>query len=348
MDRLTGRRPAAVVAWAVAMVLTASGCATFAAADSGRSGGGATGALVTPTTVPSGLSSTDSPLSGLPGGAGKPVLVVKIDNTHQAQPQAGLRDADVVYIEEVEWGLTRIAAVFSSKQPKSVGPVRSARITDLELLRQYGKVAFAYSGAQTRMLPLLANADLYDVSGDRDPTGYRRASDRRAPYNFMGTPAKLLARAPKAAAAHDMGFTFAAKPPAGGVSGRTLKARWPDSSAEFRYDSAGHRYDVRLNDRPARAAEGGQQHARTVVVQYVEERDSGFGDKYGGKTPLSITVGTGAGWVLRDGKAYKVTWSRPTPESGTVFAGKDGSPVAFRPGQVWVLLVNKVAPVTLR
>lgn len=74
--------------------------------------------------------------------------MVKIDDTPPAHPQAGLEDADVVYIEQVEGGLTRLAAVFSSNIPTVIGPVRSARISDIEILKQFGRVAFAYSGAQ--------------------------------------------------------------------------------------------------------------------------------------------------------------------------------------------------------
>ena len=73
----------------------------------------------------------ENSISSLPGGDG-PVLVVKIDDTSQARPQIGLEDADIVYIEQVEGGLTRLAAIFSSKIPQKIGPVRSARISDVE------------------------------------------------------------------------------------------------------------------------------------------------------------------------------------------------------------------------
>ncbi len=78
---------------------------------------------------------TTSPLSGREGGVDTPVMVVKYDNTPAAQPHRGLTSADVVYVEPVEWGLTRLAAVFSTDLPEAVGPVRSARISDIDLLR---------------------------------------------------------------------------------------------------------------------------------------------------------------------------------------------------------------------
>jgi len=91
-------------------------------------------------------------LSGRVGTDG-PILIVKIDDTKMAHPQIGLEQADIVYIEQVEGGLTRLAAVYSSQIPKEIGPVRSARISDLELFSQFGKVGFAYSGAQAKLRP---------------------------------------------------------------------------------------------------------------------------------------------------------------------------------------------------
>ena len=117
-------------------------------------------------------------------------------------------------------------------------------------------------------------------------------------------------------------------------------APYPDSQAKFVWDPTAKAFDVWLNKRPARATEGGTQHATTVVLQYVRQTDSGFGDRYGGRTPKLATVGSGKAWVLRDGRAYAVTWSRPVATGGTTFTGSDGQVVAFAPGQVWVVLVN--------
>ena len=272
---------------------------------------------------------------------------MKFDNTTFAQPHAGLKDADIVYVEEVEYGLTRIAAVFSTTLPRIVGPVRSARISDIDLLAQFGKPAFAYSGSQHLLRPVIARASLYDVSGDLGPSGYFRDSNRRAPYNFMGKPALLLDRAPKASTAKDIGFVFSTTAPAGGKAIKSATAPYPASQAQFVWNPSAKSFDVRLNGKAARAAEGGTQHATTVVLQYVRQTDSGYHDKYSGHTPKLDTVGTGKAWVLRDGMAYPVTWSRPSPTGGTTFTGADGQVVAFAPGQVWVALVNNKSKVTL-
>jgi hypothetical protein len=79
----------------------------------------------------------------------------------------------------------------------------------------------------------------------------------------------------------------------------------------------------------------------TLIVQMVSITDSGYGDKFGGVTPLSETVGSGKAYVLRDGKRFLCTWSRATAEAGTTFSLMDGTPMNFAPGQIWVALTDK-------
>ncbi|WP_462113717.1 DUF3048 domain-containing protein [Kitasatospora cinereorecta] len=86
------------------------------------------------------------------------VLAVKIDNVAAARPPTGLEKADIVYVEQVEAGLSRILAAYSSDVPSVIGPVRSARETDLELLRQFDEPMLAYSGAQSALRPSIEAA----------------------------------------------------------------------------------------------------------------------------------------------------------------------------------------------
>ena len=343
----------------VALTLVVSGCSGSGPAAPGESGSPAGSSTPAPTTTRTDGAATPeatptdempadaSPLSGRAGGAGKPTIIVKYDNTLSAQPHSGLKKADVVYVEEVEYGITRLAAVFATDLPTVVGPVRSARISDLDLFANYGTPAFAYSGAQQKLKPYIAASNLIDVSGDKGPYGYFRDSSRRAPYNFMGQPEKLVARAKTASDAPSIGFEFARTAPVGGKAVTKITASYPAASAQFVWNLKSGGYDVRLNGRPARATEGGTQRATTVVVQYVKQYDSGFGDKFGGRTPKEETIGSGKGWVFRNGKAYKITWSRADKESPTTFVGADGQVVPFAPGQVWVALVNRTDPISM-
>lgn len=294
----------------------------------------------TPTPSPAPAEVKRSLLSGRPGLKDGPVLVVKFDNTSHAEPHAGLPDADVVYLEQVEGGLTRYAAVFSTKIPKVMGPIRSARIADLELFPQYGKFAFAYSGAQHRLRPVIASTPLYDVSGDRGITGYWRQSGRYAPYDFFGDGVTLLKRAPHAQKPRDVGFTFDDAVPAGGRAVKSVTAHWPAARAQFTWSSSRQRWLLTMDGRQSMATDGSRLGGTTVIVQYVNVYPSGYGDKFGGVTPMSDTVGSGNALILRNGKAYNGHWSRPTRSKGTTWT-VDGQEFPLAAGQVWILLVKK-------
>ncbi len=305
---------------------------------------------ITPSAIPSPSPTPEptSPLTGLPETTPSPVLVVKLDNTHNAQPHAGLKDADVVYIEEVEYGITRLAAVFSSVIPDHIGPVRSARITDIDLLAQYGTPAFAYSGAQHKMFPVLDKASIVDVSPRTGAEGYARDFDRRAPYNYFLDGTVAIERAPDASTDHDIGFVFSPDVHAGGAVNTKAKMKWGYAKAMFTFDPITGLYKVNLNGYPAEAEENDKgQNAATVVIQYVKQEPSKFFDKGGGNTPHAETIGTGTATILRDGYSYDVTWNRPSATVGTTFTMADGSPMPFKPGQQWIVLLNKKTPATL-
>jgi hypothetical protein len=248
-----------------------------------------------------------------------------------------VRSADIVYVEQVEGGLTRLMAMFSSRLPAKVGPVRSARISDLHILPMFDKPALAYSGVQTKMIPFVQKASLFDVSDSAAPGAYSREPGRYAPYNLVASPRKLLARAPGASKAKDIGFTFG-DAPEGGTARKSFSVRYPAARFTFRWSEQQGRWLIWQDGARNMAAEGGQLGAPTIVVQYVRTTRSQFHDVNGSYTPLIKTVGRGNAVVLRDGMAYKARWSRESEEGGTEFTTPDGEPMPFAQGQVWVVL----------
>lgn len=294
-----------------------------------------------PTPSSDGIPPGASPFSGLPGGEGKPVLAIKVDNTRAAQPHAGLQSADLVYVTEVEWDLTRLIAVFNSSLPDVIGPVRSARISDIDILAPFGKIAFSNSGMQSKLRPVLAASNLYDVSAEKIYEAFVNDPGRPSPVDHMADPVALLAAAPDAEVARDIGFTFSAEPPSGGTPVKSVTMTWPASQVSFTWDEAAGNFIVGLNGEESRSTEGGPQRAATVVIQSVEQSESGYGDRYGGKTPFIQTVGTGAAVVLRDGRLWSVTWERPALTEGTRFVLPDGSQMPFAIGQEWIVLLDE-------
>ncbi|MGW7238383.1 DUF3048 domain-containing protein [Streptomyces sp. NPDC054804] len=318
------RRRTALTAALAAAVLTASltaGCTRHGTSDDGR--------------APHGSRAPDGQHTA---GTGS-VLAVKIDNVAAARPQTGLDSADVVYAEQVEGGLSRLMAVYATKLPEVIGPVRSARESDLELLRQFDRPTLAFSGAQRKLLPLIDRAPLRPKTPEAASDAYYRGSDKPAPHNLYLRPPKLLAGGAPGEAALTTGFRYGPAP-AGGTATATRAVRYPAARFTFTWSAAEKRWLVSMDGTPARTTAGKRVAAATVVVQHVRVRTSAFHDVLGNYTPFTETVGTGKAEVLRDGRSFETTWTRREAGDGTTFTGADGSPVDFAEGQVWVVFAK--------
>jgi hypothetical protein len=283
-------------------------------------------------------------LSGRVGSDG-PILVVKIDDTRAAHPQAGLEDADVIYIEQVEGGLTRLAAVYSSKIPAIIGPVRSARISDIEILEQFGRVAFAYSGAQKKLLPVIASANLENLGAQRQSREIYANDPMRNPPTAMMLQAQTLMQKVKeqqlpVAISKSVGWNFADTVDTG-TAIASVKVSWPANSYDAVWSAAEKRWLLSHSGVPNLSASGIHLGASTFVIQIVSITPSEYGDKFGGVTPFTETVGSGRGYILRDGKYISAIWNRPTPGAGTIWRTVQGEEIAFAPGQIWIALTDK-------
>ena len=275
-----------------------------------------------------------------------PIVVVKIDDTNEAHPQVGIDKADLIYIEQVEGGLVRLAALFSSKLPDYIGPVRSARISDIDLLAQFGKVAFFYSGAQSKLYPVIKEANLFDIGAMHEsPKIYTRDPDRIAPYDMIlyGPEVKKRIADLDVATTKDFGFTFGDLVKKGRKIS-SAKVNWPAASYSANWN--GKSWDLLHNGKADVTSDGIQISPSTFIIQTVVITDSEYQDKLGGVTPLSITVGEGTGWVLRDGFAIKAKWNRPDASSGTTWSDLDGNEIKMAAGQVWVALTDQAPEFT--
>jgi hypothetical protein len=275
-----------------------------------------------------------SPFTGEPIARLGPELIFKIDNVIQARPPTGLTKADIVYLLPVDGGLSRIFAVFSSHIPPVVGPVRSARAEDIRLLGQFGRPAFAFSGAQPELLPVVERSAIVDLYAGI-VGGYYRDFRRVAPYNLYARTRQLLAEAKGESRARDIGFRFGPAPN-GGQPTKSYSVTYPAASFTFRWSPSQHRWLSWMDGKPANSAGGGQLGARTVVIQSVVVGLSHFRE-LGIKPPYANTVGSGIAVVLRDGRAYRVRWSRPRPDGGTTYTRPGGQRMPFALGQVWVV-----------
>jgi len=265
------------------------------------------------------------------------VLIVKIGNTFPERPATGLAKADIVYLIPVEGGLSRIMAVFSSHYPRVIGPVRSARQTDKDLLRQFGRPAFAWSGAQPQLQWVVQHewriVNLYAGTAG----GYFRSFNRPEPYNLYANTRTLMKQARHASVARDIGFRFGAPPPGGHPQG-ARSVSYPAASFRFTWSSHKRRWLVWMDGSPATSVGAGRLSAPTVVIQRVVVGLSRFLEQGPMEPPDAHTVGSGTAVVLRDGKAYHARWSRPSANGGTTFTTDAGKPMTFARGPVWIVL----------
>lgn len=282
-----------------------------------------------------------SPFTGEHIKAPGPVLAAKIDNIVFARPQTGLTKADIIYVLPVEGGLTRFLAIWSSHFPPVIGPVRSARFDDLELLRQFGRPAFAWSGAQNHLWPVVERARIVDLYAALVP-GYFRGTTRPAPDNLYATTRVLLHDAHgRESKARCIGFRFGPAPK-GGRRTSSASVSYPAALFRFVWSGQRHHWLVWMDGAPAASTEGPQLSAATVVIQHTRVRTSHFLEE-GRRPPYAETIGHGWALVLRDGRSYRVQWSRTGYNTGTNFT-YHGKPFTFAKGQVWVVLTgNKKA-----
>jgi hypothetical protein len=301
-----------------------------------------------PATIPAPPTTSASPLTGLPMDitrARRPVLVVKIDNAPMARPQIGLNQADVVFEEGVEGGITRFAALFHSEDSKPVGPVRSARSTDIRLISALRHPLFAYSGANATFQRYVHEAPLVDVGFDAHPDRYSRDSSRPSPYNLFSETGKLFDLAPDGAVPPPS--LFAWRSPGAAASG-------PDARAvtHARVWWQAHRLTEALWDWDAiakgwRRTQNGEAHVdgagkqvtpANVVIQFVTYHDTGQVDSTGTAVPEADVIGEGDAWVLTGGMLIPGRWSKKSDGEITRYTDASGAPVQLAPGKTWVEL----------
>ncbi|MFK0246081.1 DUF3048 domain-containing protein [Amycolatopsis azurea] len=264
------------------------------------------------------------------------ILAVKVDNVAAARPQTGLGEADLVYVEPVEGGLTRLLALYHGRPPSVIGPVRSARATDLGLLAQYGKPVLAYSGAAPELLPSLHSASLTNASPTEVPNAYFRDEKRPSPHNLYLRPQQI----PDGENAPADAFPPSGTAPESGLPAATTTIQYPAAIFTFTWSQDLGGYLIGLDGSPMTSVDDGQIQAATVIEQRVTVR---LGERGESGTvpdsPIAQTVGTGQATVWRDGRRFSGTWERPTAQAPTRFTTSSGQPLPVSQGPLWILLV---------
>lgn len=354
MRRTTRRAPTAlIVVLSVGVLAACAGTPPAApASDPAREPSALAAASPTGAPSPSGAPSPAAvaqpvrdPFTGRTPAPRGPVVAVKIDNSPLARPYTrGLGEASLVYQELMEGGSTRFLAVFAPATGNEVGPIRSVREGDVELLQQFGTIALGASGGNTGVLATVAKAakegKLLDASFDVLPGPYRQGARRRDAINFFTSPQKIDQARPSGSPPKDIGLHFAPLPADAGFPAASASIAFsPIASVKVGYDQASGRYEVFQDGDRMR-----DFHPTNVLAQHVQIELSRYVDVLGNATPYTQTVGSGPVALLRDGRRVSGTWRRLAPQTGTRFLDDKDRDLPLKPGPTLVLLVPKGTP----
>ncbi|GAA2235715.1 DUF3048 domain-containing protein [Rarobacter faecitabidus] len=284
------------------------------------------------------------PLTGVPTDkvAKRPALSIKIENSPSARPQIGIDQADIVYEEVVEGGITRFIAVFQSKNPKQVAPVRSVRPMDANIVAPLGGL-LAYSGGQRAFLGLAPAAGLQVISMDRGDAGFSRMPGRAAPHNVLGDTTAFWKQAKgDHKKLPDPAFEYAssAEESTAATAGSPIDELSVQMSQGFnpRWKWDEGKFLRSEGSTPATVADGTRLSAANVVVLKVKLETTKYRDPAGTAVPETIVIGSGKGLVISAGKAIEVEWKKKDTASPVILTA-NGEDVELAPGNTWVELM---------
>jgi predicted nucleic acid-binding Zn-ribbon protein len=275
--------------------------------------------------------------TGLPGtDIRRPALAVKIDNVSIARPQAGINQADIVYEELVEAGLTRLIAIFQTTDSRVVGPVRSARTSDPPLLAGFDNPLFAYSGANRGTREVVKDSDLTDVGYDTTRESYWRSTSRRAPHNLFTSTERLWSQYPNRDEIPKPPFTFRTENSPLHANAKKATGVFVDfGHAEIDYSWNGTGWERTHNGEPHGDGDGVRVAPTNIVIQFISYGKS-VADS---RSPEAITKGSGEVWVFTDGHLIEGEWERKK-DSEPAEITSDGTPIRLTPGNTWIALTK--------
>jgi hypothetical protein len=337
-----------VVAGVVALVVTSGSKPSSASKPPATT---STTAVPPSTTVP-----TTCPLTGTPAPGGtvpaRPALGVKIGNYPDDRPSAGLNQADVVFEEPVEGGITRLVAVYQCQSPALVGDLRSARQPDVGIMSQLSKPLFVHVGGIDPVIALLQTPNITDenLQSGAASSAIIQQPGRYAPYSTFADTATLWGLDPGDTTPPAPIFTFATAPPAGSVAGSGGSAHIPFSSTSdvtWTWNPAANNYLRSYSTGPDTLMDGSQSAANNVVIMTVQTSNGPWYENDVGGLEVQIpATGSGPLVVLRNGVAITGTWTRTSITKPATMTAANGTPITLQPGNTWEELVPNGIAVT--
>ena len=314
-------------------------------------GGSSSSSTASTDSVPSTDPISEVPVNPLlgtpmedPATASRPAMVVKIDNHPSARPQAGINQADIIFEENVE-KLTRYAAVFHSEGSDPVGPIRSGRFQDINLVGSLNKPLFVWSGGNRQVSSAIGKSDLVDLSYlkvNKDG-GFTRNDEYRAPHNLFAETTKLWTLAPVGSSAPSAQFAYRTVSDANASTSKValgLKVSMDGVKVQWDWDATAKEW-VKTQDGTivVDPADVALSVPNVIVLEVV------YTNTY---SPISKTLGSGKAYVFTNGVVYEGTWSRTDRLKPFELKDSAGGVIKLTPGQTFVEVARagKTAVVT--
>ncbi|MBI5878235.1 MAG: DUF3048 domain-containing protein [Chloroflexi bacterium] len=303
-------------------------------------------AIPVPSPTPD-LSAELCPLTGLrdpakPWLARRPLLF-KIDNSPPARPQSGISRADIVIEHLAEGGVTRFDAAFWCSSADEIGPIRSARIIDLDLVAMFQAVLVHVGASNENLAALRAAYGNRLMDEGTDKAAFHRTSDREAPYNTYTSSEGVQVLLPGRTIAQTgialKGLKFGEAVPGGGKPAARVHVpydrQFSDSTWEYAPDAK--QFKRGLMGEPLIDAKAGQAvQVANVVVLFAEHTVTDIVEDSLGSRSIQIELkGKGRAVVLRDGQAFEGQWLRDDPKGFIRFTDANGRDIPLRPGRSW-------------
>jgi hypothetical protein len=307
----------------------------------------------TPTATPVPPSPTPTrsydrcPLTGVemadPALAMRRPLDIKVDNYPGSRPPSGLDKADVVFEHFAEGAITRFSAIFLCQDADLVGPVRSARLIDVEHLVDMFDAVLVHYGAANRVLPMIREAGLPDMDGYFGAKGFSPMPGRVSPFNKYCDPLALWDEVEAKSwqrPADRPGFTFADSVEWDQEATEVKVVYAPQNWAQWQYDTAEGFY-VRYEGEELHleGTSGEPFKAANVIVLQARHEKTDIDEGYGSFSVRIDLLGQGPAMIFRDGLVAKGTWVRQGQKEMIEIVDDAGSPLPLKPGNVWVQVV---------
>ncbi|MFK7801239.1 MAG: DUF3048 domain-containing protein [Anaerolineae bacterium] len=280
-------------------------------------------------------------------------LAVKISNSPPlyVRPQSGLNDADLVFEHITEGSLTRLTMIVYGDNPEKMGPIRSARLIDVELPAMYD-AALVYSGASTGVNNKLFASDFSErILGAGNIGYYRTGENKPTEHTLYGNPVGLRealdSKGENRAPSFGKRMSFSSEAPPGGSSASQISLNFIWENVTWTYDAATNRYYRYAAGVPHNDGNTNQQVSTTNIVvpfiNHVDDPNICEEIRNNACHLLSVEIqlwGSGSVAIFRDGQRYDGTWKREARNDMLTFYDESGTQIPLQIGNSWVELMS--------